>query len=66
MRITVRAQGFELGPQLRRFAESRLLSSLSPLRSCIQLVIVRLEIRTREGYRTAYELRCGRDSSSFG
>ena len=51
MRITVHAQGFELGAQLRRFAESRLLSSLSPLRSCIQLVIVRLEILTGEGYR---------------
>ena len=51
MRITVHAQGFQLGAQLRRFAESRLLSSLSPLRSCIQLAIVRLGIRTGEGYR---------------
>jgi hypothetical protein len=44
MRITVHAQGFELGPQLRRFAESRLWSSVSPLQSWIHLVAVRLEI----------------------
>jgi ribosome-associated translation inhibitor RaiA len=51
MRITVHAQGFELEPQLRGFAESRLWSSLSPLQSSIQLVTARLEIRTGEGDR---------------
>lgn len=49
MRISVHARGFELRPELRRFVESRLSSSLSRFRSSIRLVSVRLAIGIREG-----------------
>ena len=49
MRISVHGQGFEFGPDLRRFVESRLSSSLSRFRSRIRQVNVRLAIGIREG-----------------
>jgi ribosome-associated translation inhibitor RaiA len=49
MRISVHAHGLELRPELRRFVESRLSSSLSRFRRRIQLVSVNLAIGIREG-----------------
>lgn len=45
MRINVRAEGFELRPQLRHAAVSHLLSALRPFRAHIELVSVRLSSR---------------------